>query len=179
LLRLAAGLEGERALEGVATCPACGEDSEFELPADALLALPPPAATSTDLAGIALRLPRMADLLADDPTPLLARCADVPLTAEAARAAGDALDALDPAAHVVLDLVCAACGARFDAEVDVAGFVASRVDRAVASLLAQIDVIAGSYGWSEAAIAALPPRRRRAYVTMISQRSAAPVEALA
>ena len=30
----------------------------------------------------------------------------------------------------------------------------------------------------EAAIAALPPRRRRAYVTMISQRSAAPVEAL-
>jgi hypothetical protein len=178
LLRLA-GRFGSGRLEGVATCSACTTDNEFTIPVDELLAIPPPSATSTMVAGMTLRLPRMVDLLADDPTPLLARCTDGALSVEAAQAAGTALDALDPAASVVLEITCAHCSLGFLADVDIAGFVEVVVDRVATVLLRDIDVIASAYGWSEYAIAALPSQRRRAYVAMIRQRHAPPSEAIA
>jgi hypothetical protein len=178
LLRFARRLGGGP-LEGVVRCPACASDNEFAVPEDALLALPPPTVTTATVAGVTLRLPRMAELLAHDATPLLARFADGALSAEAAQAAGAAFDALDPAAHVVLEIACADCNTGFPVDVDIAAFVAMRVDRAVAGLMREIDIIAGAYGWSEAEIAALPPHRRRAYVAMIGQRRAPTQEATA
>ncbi|MBO9713881.1 MAG: hypothetical protein J7495_13305 [Sphingomonas sp.] len=172
LLRLHAELGGG-ALEAVAKCPACGTDNEFALPGDALLALPLPASDAAATIGAArFRLPRMDDLLSDDPRPLAVRCCDGRRAPSAASIvqAGEALDALDPAANPVFDLACSTCGGAYRAAVDIAGFVAAALDRVATRLLHDIDTIAAAYGWSEQAIAALPADRRRRYVEMIAAR---------
>lgn len=172
LLRLHARYGGG-ALEAVAKCPACETLNEFALPGDVLLALPaPPADAAATIGAARFRLPRMSDLLSDDPRPLVERCCEtgsLPSAGSVAQA-GDLLDALDPAANPVFDLACSACGTAYRAAVDVAGFVASALDRLIARLLREIDMIASAYGWSEPAILALPADRRRRYVDMIAAR---------
>lgn len=167
LLALHAAL-GLDAPEAVAACPACSALAEFRLPADDVLALPAPAADMVEAAGQRFRLPRMADVLSPSPLPLAQRChADgTPVPAAVAAAAARALDKLDPAADVVIDLACTACGTAFRAAVDIAALVADGLDRLVAGLYRDIDALARSYGWSEAAILALPAERRRRYVAL-------------
>jgi hypothetical protein len=175
LLRLHARFGGGT-LEAVATCPSCGTVDAFALPGAALLALPPPPAdAAAQLGALRFRVPRMDDLLGDDPRPLVERCCAgaAALAPDAIAQAGDALDALDPVANPVFDLVCSACGTAYRAAVDIAAFVAEALDRCAARLLREIDMIAAAYGWSEAAIVALPAERRRRYVTMIAARGGA------
>jgi hypothetical protein len=80
---------------------------------------------------------------------------------------GVRLDALDPAANIVLTIACAGCGHTLAASVDLATFVARDLDRVVDEVFRDIDVIASVYGWDEATILALSPSRRRRYVAMI------------
>ena len=168
LLALNAAL-GLPAPEAVAACPACGTLAEFRLPADDLLALPAPQTDMVEAGGHRFRLPRMADVLAASPLPLAQRChADgAPVPASIAEAAGRALDAADPAADVVIDLDCSACGTAFRAAVDIAALVADAIDRLVAGLYRDVDALARAYGWREADIVALPAERRRRYVAMV------------
>jgi len=176
LLRLHADLGGGP-LEAVAKCPACATVNEFALPGDLLLALPAPTPDAAAMiGGVRFRLPRMDDLLSDDPRPLAERCceaAPAPSADDVARADA-ALGALDPAADPVFDLVCAACGDAHRAAVDIAGFVAAALDRLAARLLREVDMLASAYGWSERAIAALPAERRRRYVEMVAARGSVP-----
>lgn len=167
------GALGGGALEAVAPCPHCIAVNEFTLPAQDLLALPiPDERARVEVAGQIFRVPRMADLLGGGDIPVAELCREAgadqsPLTPDVIARAGSLLDALDPAANVVIDLVCSACTTVYRASVDIAGFVAAALDRAVARIFHEIDTIARAYGWSETAIAALPADRRRRYVAMI------------
>jgi hypothetical protein len=86
---------------------------------------------------------------------------------EVAEQLGVRLDALDPAANIVVTIACAGCDRALAASVDLATFVARDLDRVVDDAFRDIDILASAYGWDEAAILALPPSRRRRYVTMI------------
>lgn len=182
LLLLHKGLV-DRPMEATVACGHCGTRSEFVVPAQAILAEPPPApgATVEIRAGrqrLTFRLPRMSDLAAvaglDDPEAMRGavarRClvgeGDVPV--DRLEALGERWEALDPAASVVLNIDCAGCGQAIAASVDLAGFVARDLDRLVDGLLRDIDTIASAYGWSEAVILALPPARRARYVALIA-----------
>jgi len=167
------GMLGGGPLEAVAPCPHCEALNEFTLPAQDLLELPvPDERACIEVAGQIFRVPRMADLLGGADIPIAELCREPgadqsPLSPEVIARAGTLLDALDPAANVVIDLACSACAAVYRASVDIAGFVAAALDRAVARIFHEIDTIARAYGWSELAIAALPADRRRRYVAMI------------
>lgn len=181
-----------RPIDAVVGC-GCGTDNEFTVPVAQICALPaPPPGATVRLAlagagpeGVArFRLPTVADLDAVAGSPagegmrdLATRaCLDAspPYLTDADLARLTlAWEALDPAASVQVDLICAGCGTQVAADVAVAEFVAGDLDRTVEGLLRDVDVIARAYGWSEEAILALPAERRRRYVELAG-RSAAP-----
>lgn len=171
-------------LEARVTCGRCGVDSEFAVPADAILALPPPEPDARveirqGRRRLEFRLPRMSDV---DAAGEAANPAEVRrVVVERCRLDGDGgtiaelvvhrlaarFEALDPAASIVVKVRCAGCGARLTASVDVAGFVARGIDRLVEGLLLEVDRIAAAYGWDETRILELPAWRRRHYVQLI------------
>jgi len=176
-------------IEARLRCPECGTDNAFEVPAAAILACPvPDPATRVRVrsAGrrLTFRLPRMADLAAAAGAPddalglIVARCRTGrgagPVSAAAVERLSARFEALDPAARILVDLACAECASPLRASVDLAEFVAAGVERLVDRLQREIHVVAGAYGWSESAILALPPERRRRYVAMIAAQPAQP-----
>jgi len=178
----------ETPLDARLRCAACGTDNEFRVPAAAILACPAPGpATRVTIAfgrrRLTFRLPLMADIhaargseAADILAQIVARCriapaGDDPVPEAVLARLAARFEELDPAARIVVDLRCAECRATLLASVDIAEFVAARIDAIVDGLLRQIDVIAGAYGWSERAILALPAARRAAYVEMIAARA--------
>lgn len=72
----------------------------------------------------------------------------------------------DPQAETLLNLTCPGCGAAWQAPLDVTVFVWSDIDRWARRLLGTVDTLARVYGWREADVLALPPRRRRLYLEM-------------
>ncbi len=181
LLRLHRALVGG-ALEARVTCAHCAAESEFALPADAILAAPRPApdAVARMRCGgrtVVVRMPRMADIEsssgADLRLAVIERCrigTGPAIPDEAVAKFGRRFEALDPAANIVVNIACSGCARPIAASVDVASFVARDLDRVLDGLIRDIDVIASSYGWSELEILALPPERRRRYVAMIVAR---------
>lgn len=164
----------DRPIEAHVACPHCSATTEFVLPLEAMLELSePPRDAQVTVAGRHFRLPTMDDLAAVGPDPhaLVGRCAidpGVALDTAGLAALGEAFDRADPLARLMVDAACAECGAAVAAEVDLAEFVAAELARLVDLLLRDIDVIAGAYGWSEAAILDLPPTRRARYVELIA-----------
>jgi hypothetical protein len=174
-------------LEARVSCADCGAESEFLLPTDAILGLPPAprdAEATTRVAGrrYTFRLPRLSDIeaaaeVAAGPPPrdvkdvVLERCrvdrGGGPIPAVIGRRLADRFEALDPAANVVVRLHCSGCERPMAASADVATFVARALDRLVAELLRDIDTIAAGYGWDERQIVELPAWRRRHYVELI------------
>jgi hypothetical protein len=185
LLTLRRMLLGDR-LECETSCPACGERLEHVLVASDLAGAPVDAVAESTVehAGcrVRFRLPTSADLAASSAAPdaaqaLLGRCVldatrgDERLAADALpRALLDAVAArmaeLDPQANVRLALECAACSHRWEADLDVAGFVLAEIDAHARRLLAEVHGLASAYGWREADILALGPRRRRRYLEL-------------
>jgi hypothetical protein len=184
VLMLHSALAGS-AMEATAACPACGEDAEFTVDAEALLVQPSgePAAIELDGFVVDWRPPDSRDVAAaalaasavDAERTLLARCissargpggevrgAELPprVRDALARAIGEA----DPLAEVLVDVVCPSCEAVFVADVDVAGFVWARLRAHAQQLLADVDALARAYGWTESAVLALGDRRRAAYL---------------
>lgn len=184
LLRLHRDLTGAP-IEACACCPHCHADNEFDVPEAALLALPP-ADAGTIVAlpgGRTFRLPRVADLLSADLSPgapslpcQIALACEIEgngkLDTAALAELGEAFDAGDPAANLVLTLDCAECGSAFQSAVDIAVLVAAGLERMAEGLLRDVNCIASVYGWSEAQIIDLPAPRRRRYVELIATRRA-------
>lgn len=171
-------------LEARVTCTHCAAESEFALPAEAILAAPAPG---PDVRGrvrsgrrtLSFRLPRMADIEAvttaqadgDVWRVVLERCrvgGDGAITEAAAAQLAREFEALDPAANIVVNVACSGCARPIAASVDLAGFIARDLDRLADSLFRDIDMIASAYGWSEQQILALAPERRRRYVALIA-----------
>lgn len=181
LLALHADLS-EAPIEARLRCAGCGTDNSFEVPAADILACPVPdpgtrVSVRSGKQRLTFRLPLMPDLAAaagapDDALALIVGRCRIGGGGPPPRAVLDRLsqrfEALDPAARIVVDLACAECKAPLRASVDLAEFVAAAVERMADRLQREIHVVASAYGWSESAILALPPERRRRYVAMIA-----------
>jgi hypothetical protein len=61
-------------------------------------------------------------------------------------------------------LVCAACGAGWQAPFSVQGFLCQALGEWAGLLLDDVHELAAGYGWSEPEILALGPERRRGYL---------------
>jgi len=172
---------GER-LEALCACERCGEVNEFAIDARELPARPERPETTllvrTGSAEVAARLPNSLDLAAvlelgdaEALAALAARC--LPATAVLDEPARDALETAMAQAETLaaLDITfaCSVCGESnavpFEAEIFLWDDVASAARR----LLRDVDVLASTYGWSEAAILALRAERRATYVSLATR----------
>jgi hypothetical protein len=188
ILALHAALGGEE-LEATACCPGCGEQAEFTVDVEALLATvrdaPPPAAVEANGLVVVWRPPDSRDLAAaasaGDATAaervLLGRCVTsvtgpdgeqdaTRLPAPARAAVARAMAEADPLAEVLADAACPACGVEFVADLDVAGFVWAELRTHARRLLREVDTLARAYGWTEAEVLSLDERRRAAYLEL-------------
>jgi hypothetical protein len=189
LLRLRAAQFGAR-LEGLAGCPLCGVNAEFELPADALIAAPSSmGAAQFDIEGLRVecRPVNTDDLLAIDAradvesvaNALFDRCVvvtghdDLPLCASSVPAAvrvavNDHLERADPQADLRLHIQCPACAHEWQAGFDIVSFLWKELADWARRLLGEVHELASAYGWSEAEILALRPCRRQYYLGMLT-----------
>jgi hypothetical protein len=189
LLELRVGSFGT-GLSAVADCPACGESVDVEADASAMLAQLPPASVVPPAPQelvhgsyrVCFRLPTTRDLVAAlaalDPRQALAeRCVlsaangdgPVPVTevpADVMASVNDLMDDADPAADLQFRLACAGCGEGWSERFDIATLLWSEIVAAGTGLLLEIDELARRYGWSEQAILAMSPTRRRAYLDL-------------
>jgi hypothetical protein len=152
----------------------------------ALLAVPAPEEQAITLREVglevALRAPNAADLAAAMAQPNPARAlfeacviaarqdgAAVPpaqLPEPVREAAAAAIAARDPLTEVTLALVCPACAATAAIGLDAEALLAQDIAAEGPRLLAEVATLARSFGWSEAAILAMPPARCRAYLAL-------------
>jgi hypothetical protein len=184
-------------LVSVAVCPACGERLEVQLAVQDLLAQATAGEDGEEAplglaeAGweVRFRLPHSLDLLSlagsadagEARRRLLAACLLAALSPGGEEASADTLPdevlqavsarmaAADPLADLELALTCPACGHAWPALFDIVSFFWTEIDAWVQLLLREIHVLAGAYGWREADILALSPRRRRAYLEMVGR----------
>lgn len=192
LLQLRRSLFGEQ-FEAVCACPGCGETMELSFTAAQLLV--PENAPSVgeerhlSAAGweIRFRAPSLADLAEAGQQPdadsartcLLDRCvvraeqagavlAPAQLPESALVALGAAVQAADPQAITELSLTCPACQHAWTSLFDVGGFLWTELHAWAQRLLREVHALAMHYGWSEADILALSPRRRRHYLELLA-----------
>lgn len=173
-------------LAATASCPACGERIEFAIDPAALRTLLPAGEDAGLVAGeyvVDWRLPTPDDLVAvvAEPDPeraLRRRCLTVlsgdgdrvdaaVLPREVVEAVEAAMAAADPLAEVLVAVECPACGAGFEADLDLASFVWAEVDARARRLLHEVDVLARTYGWTEPEVLALGEARRAAYLHLV------------
>jgi hypothetical protein len=146
----------------------------------------PPAGQPDPATSVVYRLPTAGDLIALQDVPDVAatrraladRCIleatwggveatadDLPDALLAALA--DEMSARDPQAETVLELTCPACGGKWQALFDIAAFFWAELAAEAKRLLREVDALARAYGWREADILALSPRRRHAYLELV------------
>ena len=181
-------------VSGLASCAGCGEQLEVtfdlhELIASAGEAAAGPVTVRWKGATLSCRAPTTADILAvaaDDHADvrrgLIARCVTIsggagqrapgprPLAALPAAALAKvsaALSAADPLADVRLAVTCNECGHRWDTSFDVASFLWTEISASVERMLGEVHVLASAYGWSEAEVLAVGPRRRQFYLEAV------------
>jgi hypothetical protein len=166
-------------------CERCGERLELALLSTELLQPTPENPSAIDVLGLRVRAPCLRDLAAvaneNDvgraAQQLLARCIlhsaiepgtiePSPLPAGALREVEDALEALDPNAHLALDVQCAACGNCGTAQLDAGELLWDEIDAHARASLYEVHVLARAYGWTEAEILGLGAARRAAYLAM-------------
>jgi hypothetical protein len=163
-------------LDATAICPACKEPIEATLTAGDLVQPAAAAAVGElQLAGrkLPIRLPTTLDLLeaaeapeAERRTLLLERCTGERLTGREADAAEAHMTELDPLAEIELHFDCPACGHGWEELFDIASWLWAELGDQALRLLREVDLLARIYGWSEAEILSLPPRRRSLYLQL-------------
>jgi hypothetical protein len=80
-----------------------------------------------------------------------------------------AAEGLAGVAWILMRMRCPACDADITASLDPGALLRERVDAAAPQLLAEVAVLARDFGWSEEAVLALSPARRRAYLDLVSE----------
>ncbi len=183
------GALGGRLLEATAACPACGEQAEFAVAADALVERAgegvPPAPVEVEGFRVAWRPPDSSDLAAAGEAGgaaaaervLLSRCVrsatgpegvvegtELPPGVRAAVA--EAMAEADPLAEVLVDVSCPACSTAVAAALDLGGFVWAELRAHAQRLLRDVAVLARAYGWTEPEVLALDDVRRAAYLEL-------------
>ena len=82
-------------------------------------------------------------------------------------AVGDAIERLSDASSIELAMTCPDCGHALRFAVDIGEFLWDELSARARHLIEDVDVLASAYGWSEAAILALPDARRRRYLELL------------
>jgi len=176
-------------VNGVDSCAACGAvlDVTFDLgqlmSGSAVTGDPVTVRFGDEL--LRCRVPTTADLIAaaeadgsDMRSGLLDRCVTVAaadgrerpgsgLPDPAVAEVMSALAAADPLADVRLAVTCGECGHQWDTAFDIASFLWTQICAAAERLLGDVHVLATAYGWSEAEVLAVGPRRRRYYLEAV------------
>ena len=187
LLALRESLFGP-SLVGVSECPRCGQRVELSVPTSRLLPRKDPrprelSPLETGPFRIRCRLPTSRDLAAVAACPSLARGREIllsrcilevrrdgarvlwsDLSDEALARVSDALEEADPATEVLFRLQCVSCGHVWDLLFDVAAFFWAEIAARAERLLDEVALLSRAFGWSEEAILALAPERRRRYL---------------
>lgn len=169
-------------------CEHCAHRLEVKLSVPQLLQAATPdgaalegVALEAEVAGLRVRAPSLRDLAAvadhvdaeQAAWELLARCtgndgsSGAALSGHLLRAVGDALEALDPAADLVLGVHCEACGREGVAQVDAGVLLWDEIEARARELLYDVHRLARAYSWSEAEILALSPARRAGYLALV------------
>ena len=172
-------------------CPQCGERLEFTLDAKDILA-PSQEQVEThsiSLAGfdVQFRLPNSLDLIAlADQTDLIEirkalieKCIievihdkkDIPvegLPAEVANEVEEEMAKVDPQADVKIAFSCPACDHAWHSAFDIISFFWNEICTWSYRTLSDVHILASAYGWSEAEILSMSPRRRQAYLDMVT-----------
>jgi hypothetical protein len=165
-----------------ADCPGCGVVLDVLVDVAAVAALPvhePGERLSVLVDGIEVpfRLPTTADLIAVGGLPadqaraaLLAACLGAePGTAiepETGAAVETAMEQAAPAGAVDLIARCVGCGLESVLPLDMPVLVWAEIEAQVSALLQDVHALAASYGWTEADVLDLSPRRRALYLAM-------------
>ncbi|WP_406264300.1 hypothetical protein OHT93_04040 [Streptomyces sp. NBC_00191] len=192
LFALRRALFGER-MQVRVECAACGEAMEFDLDATLFGARTKtpdgPLRVEEGEWAIEFRPPTVADLAAAGAVPdpdearrlLMARCTvsalrngeAVPAERLAAllpegvqRRLAELAEQSDPAADVTLNVACPECGEATPAELDITSYLWTELDTWARDLMLDVHLLATAYGWSEPAILALSPLRRRYYLEL-------------
>jgi len=184
-------------IDGIVTCPGCGERLEMTFEISDIRASPrlpdSGAGQAVESFGLSLgdyallfRLPNSADLsavvgasdVAVGYRKLFERCilsaqrngtdlsaADLPDDVVAAATAGMA--EADPQADVQIALTCPACTQPWQATFDILSYFWHEIDDWAQRILRDVHTLASAYGWREADILALSPRRRQLYLDMV------------
>jgi hypothetical protein len=182
LTRLYTAMFGSR-LELATNCPSCAARLDVSLTTDELLidlGMESHPSIEIDRRRFQVRPVNSADLAAAAGMPdvetaralLALRCLvpvegdDVPetLSDDEIDAVAAALATVDPASDRYVPLRCFKCEAAWDAPIDIARALGAEVEAAADTLMDEIHDLALSYHWSEEAILALAPARRRAYL---------------
>jgi hypothetical protein len=153
-------------------CGTCGEVLDLDVTADAigLGAIGPAFPPSSRSPGI--RALTAGDIAAAEAADCAATARSI-LRDRAAPGIEDgpaleaALEALDPAAHVELELLCPSCGTPTVRDFDVAVFVWREIEARIPRLLREVTELARAFHWSEHDILALPAPRRAYYLTEV------------
>jgi hypothetical protein len=166
------------AFEAAATCVGCHATLEVSFAADQLLAGGDPRATAdvvVDGRTIALRQPNTEDLLdalAQEPgrraTALLERCAGADVLESARDRVQQRMADIDPMALVEMQLTCPDCRIEWIVAFDIASYLWAEVSDRAMRLLRDVNTLARAYGWSEADILTLAPRRRQMYLELVN-----------
>jgi hypothetical protein len=183
-------------LEGVATCPRCGQDVDVAVPVRDVLVGAGPGAGRLEVDGYLVRFHaptagELAEIAAGAPASppgadssaaadtLLARCVEecthasspvnpVDLPAGVRDALEAAMAEADPGAELMLAMDCPDCACHWTQLLDPVPFLWREVRAAAVRIAEQVHAIASAYGWSEQDILAMTPRRRRLYLELVS-----------
>jgi uncharacterized protein (UPF0212 family) len=178
-------------LAGAAGCPLCGEPLEFVFDVADVRQQPGSAPTELVMTSgefvVQYRLPNSGDLAAitdcSDVTAARevlvqrciaaaqlqgAPCAVDRLSAGVVDAVAEHMSRADPQADVELALTCPACGHQWQSIFDIAAFFWDEVHAWARRTLREVHALASAYGWREADVLALSPRRRQLYLEMAS-----------
>ncbi len=193
LLTLREWIFGPR-LTSLATCPACGKRLELTFNVSDIRAAPetesagPLSLEMTDYE-VRFRLPNSLDLMtlanANREAPTLAdhllleRCllaADYQgqaqsveqLPEEMVAAIAAKMAQADPQADIELALSCPACAHEWLSTFDIVSFFWQEINVWAYRILHEVHLMASAYGWSEADILAMSPRKRQSYLKMVN-----------
>jgi len=190
LLELRRRLFGE-SISALARCPSCGVTVEVGFQVSDMV-IPPagddgPHEVRREGWGLEFRLPNSRDMMAaasaagtdEARAILLDRCVLSVTDESGDRRIGEApaelvqlmeerMAAADPQADARIAVDCAACDATWEASLEADSFVTAEVFAGANRLLEEIHVLARSYGWTEAEILGLGPRRREAYLALVA-----------
>jgi hypothetical protein len=166
-----------------ADCSGCGAVLEVQVDLAAVAALPvhEPGERLSVLVGgteVPFRLPTTADLISLRGWPphrahaaLLAACLGVkPETAPEPKigaAVEAAMERAAPGGAVDLLVRCPACGLDCSLPLDVPALLWAEIEAQAGALLRDVHALAASYGWTEADVLDLSPRRRAMYLALV------------